>query len=548
MSKVPTLEGIGKIYNIILSNQNKINLLRNDISNNLINDNYSKTKTQQFLNSIEIDLKNILSLLERIKNDLNNNNQNGNYKTYCINNDNNQDILICGCCHCCKCCECSTNNCSYDHPLNISYDRNEKKNEYIKERINFDDDKHNDNEILNINNINTTPDFKVKPPNSNIKNNNYTFPNSNLDDNYNNSKYPNLNSDDNYNSSISKDYSNRNTLNINKENDLNQNNDGNLIYSQFPSFGQQNNNINNYQNQLQKPFGYIKRQPFINNMDSDDNNLPIEEKIKNSAIIKSKRFHGSKSFDNIEGPSSRKKGRIITSKNKNNIGSFGNNYINNNDNNFDNYNLNKLFKDNMPNNNKIKNIDIIFNNKIDDKNKNLNNDDNNDNNDNDNIYNNLLNKDNENLSQKRIKMEKMNKIQKFLNKLYKQPEEVVNRLKKMFGNDMEEKLLSGEINNEKLNEMNNILDKIVKMSIWGEDEKIKKKKPDLSNSSDKKRKINFIYNPIQEKIKLMKSMKNNQAYYREFPRGWYSTKEYFINNGTEINNEDVNKYVYKSQK
>ena len=546
MSKVPTLEGIGKIYNIILSNQNKINLLRNDISNNLINDNYSKIKTQQFLNSIEIDLKNILSLLERIKNDLNNKNQNGNYKTYCINNDNNQDILICGCCHCCKCCECSTNNCSYDHPLNISYDRNEKTNEYIKERINFDDDKHNDNEILNINNINTTPDFKVKPPNSNIKNNNYTFPNSNLDDNYNNSKYPNLNSDDNYNSSISKDYSNRNTLNINKEKDLNQNNDGNLIYSQFPSFGQQNNNINNYQNQLQKPFGYIKRQPFINNMDSDDNNLPIEEKIKNSAIIKSKRFHGSKSFDYIEGPSSRKKGRIITSKNKNNIGSFGNNYINNNDNNFDNYNLNKIFKDNMPNNNKIKNIDNIFNNKIDDKNKNLNIDDNDDNNDN--IYNNLLNKDNENLSQKRIKMEKMNKIQKFLNKLYKQPEEVVNRLKKMFGNDMEEKLLSGKINNEKLNEMNNILDKIVKMSIWGEDEKVKKKKVDLSNSSDKKRKINFIYNPIQEKIKLMKSMKNNQAYYREFPRGWYSTKEYFINNGTEINNENVNKYVYKSQK
>ena len=539
MSKVPTLEGIGKIYNIILSNQNKINLLRNDISNNLINDNCSKIKTQQFLNSIEIDLKNILSLLERIKNDLNNNNQNGNYKTYCINNDNNQDILICGCCHCCKCCECSTNNCSYDHPLNISYDKNEKKNEYIKERINFDDDKHN--EILNVNNINTTPDFKVKPPNSNIKNNNYTFPNSNLDDNYNNSKYPNLNSDDNYNSSISKDYSNRNTLNINKEKDLNQNNDENLIYSQFPSFGQQNNNINNYQNQLQKPFGYIKRQPFINNMDSDDNNLPIEEKIKNSAIIKSKRFHGSKSFDNIEGPSSRKKGRIITSKNKNNIGSFGNNYINNNDNNFDNYNLNKIFKDNMPNNNKIKNIDNIFNNKIDDKNKNLNIDDNDDNNDN--IYNNLLNKDNENLSQKRIKMEKMNKIQKFLNKLYKQPEEVVNRLKKMFGNDMEEKLLSGEINNEKLNEMNNILDKIVKMSIWGEDEKVKKKKVDLSNSSDKKRKINFIYNPIQEKIKLMKSMKNNQAYYREFPRGWYSTKEYFINNGTDINNENINKYV-----
>ena len=111
---------------------------------------------------------------------------------------------------------------------------------------------------------------------------------------------------------------------------------------------------------------------------------------------------------------------------------------------------------------------------------------------------------------------------------------------------MEEKLLSGEINNDKLNEMENILDKIVKMSIWGEEEKMKKKERKLSTSidkKDKKKKIIFNYNPIQEKIKLMKDLKNNQVYFREFPRGWYSTKEYFINNGTDINNENINKYV-----
>ena len=308
MTKVLNLDEIVKICNIIQSNQNKINLLRNDITQNS-NENFTKIRTQQFLNNLEIDLMNILSILERIKINLGgiNQNQNMNYKTYCINSDrgNNQDIVICGCCQCCKCCECSTNNCSYDHQINLSNDRIDNKNEYIKERINSEDDKYNDNGNLNFNkfNINNSPTFSPQLPHSNSKNN-YTFPSYNLDGSYNNN--------DGYN-----DY---NTFNLNKDKNLNQKKEGNLIYSQSPSFSPQNN-INNLQNDLQKPFGYIKRQPFNNNnniMDSEDINLPIEEKIKNSAIIKSKRFHGSKSFDHIEIPSSRNnnKGRIITSKKK----------------------------------------------------------------------------------------------------------------------------------------------------------------------------------------------------------------------------------------
>ena len=139
----------------------------------------------------------------------------------------------------------------------------------------------------------------------------------------------------------------------------------------------------------------------------------------------------------------------------------------------------------------------------------------------------------------------MNKIQIFLNKLYKQPKEIANRFKKIYGDDIELKLLNGDIDNNNLTEMDNILKKIIKMSIWGKEGNNGEKSRD-SNSYDKedvKRKHYFVYNPIQEKIKLMKSLKNKQAYFREFPRGWYSTKEYFINNGTEINNENINKYV-----
>ena len=76
--------------------------------------------------------------------------------------------------------------------------------------------------------------------------------------------------------------------------------------------------------------------------------------------------------------------------------------------------------------------------------------------------------------------------------------------------------------------MENILNKITSMSIWGKKE---------NNSKNKKNKIKFKYNPIQEKVKLKQAITNKQAQYREFPRGWYSTKEYFINNGTAINND-----------
>ena len=126
---------------------------------------------------------------------------------------------------------------------------------------------------------------------------------------------------------------------------------------------------------------------------------------------------------------------------------------------------------------------------------------------------------------------RITKCQKFLNKLNNQPKEIINRFKNIYGNDIEQKLMNNEINNKDLNEMDNILNKIINMSIWGKDEKKSKEK--------NKKRMRFNYNPIQEKIKLKQALSNKQAIYKEYPRGWNSTKEYFINNGTAINNDNA---------
>ena len=525
MTKIVQLDVLEKIIKILLSNQNKINLLRNDLNNKLLEGNNSRKRINQFLNGLEIDIKNILSLLNRERIDINKNNQNEIQKTYYLNNDKNilQDLIICGCCECCrcqKCCDCSTNNFSENQQLNMSNNnKNNKNNEYIKENINFEeDDKNNEFQNKKIFNEINIPNYNFQPSSSRI-NQNYTNPNFNYDDIYNNNNFNN---------------NKCRTLNPNNEQNLNiGNNQGILINSRLPYFSNNydnNKKSNNFPNQ----FGYIKNQLF-NNMDKDDYNLPINEKIKNSAIMKSKRFHNSRSFDNIQGSpySNKNKAKIITTRN-NNYPIENKNNINNNYNNL--INRNFINENNNINNNGFLNMNDIdksnFSNKKNKKNNNL--------------FNKNYDNNNNNLAQKKKKMDKINNIQNFLNKLYKQPEDIINRFKNIYGNDIEEKLLNEDIDNNNLNEMENILDKIIKISIWGKDDNIKNKKRIESSSLDKKGKRwkkNFVYNPVQEKIKLIQSVKDKQAYFREFPRGWYSTKEYFINNGTEINNENINKYI-----
>ena len=232
-----------------------------------------------------------------------------------------------------------------------------------------------------------------------------------------------------------------------------------------------NNNLDNYNSYqyLNPNYNNIPKYNNINNQIHNLNNKePIEEKFKKSAVMKSKRFQVNKSLDNlkINATSPIRKAKIIRH-----------------------YNLTDA-------NNKI-NVNNYRSNK--------------------NIH----------LNQKNKKIGKISRSQKFLNKLHNQPKEIINRFKNMYGNDIEIKLKKNEINNANLNEMENILDKIIDMSIWGKDGKKSKKK------------FKYNYNPIEEKVKLKQALTNKQALYKEYPRGWYSTKEYFINNGTAINNDNA---------
>ena len=232
-----------------------------------------------------------------------------------------------------------------------------------------------------------------------------------------------------------------------------------------------NNNANNYNSYQYLNPNYNNISNYNKNNNNPIHNLniePIKEKFKNSAVMKSKRFQVNKSLDNlkIKTTSPIRKAKIIRH-----------------------FNLTEA-------NNKI-NINNYRSNK--------------------NIHSNQKNK----------KISKISRCQKFLNKLHNQPKEIISRFKNVYGNDIEMKLKTNEINNVNLNEMENILNKIIDMSIWGKDEKGSKKK------------FKYIYNPIQEKVKLKQALTNKQALYKEYPRGWHSTKEYFINNGTAINNDNA---------
>ena len=325
-SNKSSLEEIEKIYQILFSNQNKLNQILN-FQNNI------NPMINGYLAGLNIDIKTIISLLDRIKFD--------------INRNINKDIIICGECDYCQYCNNSTNNCS-ENNINLSHDNFQNNNEYIKEIINFENNKIDD---FNLNNYKT-----------------YEY------SNINNNKMPNINRLDN-----------------------------------------------------------------------------IDDRFKSSSIMKSKRFHANKSSDNMN--------IILTSS-------------------------------------PIRKAKIIRHYNITEAN---------------------------NLSNEK---RKLNKNELFLDKLSKQPKEIINRFKSIYGIDIEQKLLNNEINGTNLNEMENILNKIISMSIWGK-----------SENKNKKRRIKFNYNPIQEKVKLKQAITNKQAQYKEYPRGWYSTKEYFINNGTAINND-----------
>ena len=91
----------------------------------------------------------------------------------------------------------------------------------------------------------------------------------------------------------------------------------------------------------------------------------------------------------------------------------------------------------------------------------------------------------------------------------------LNLLKKELGDDIGEKLLSGKINEKELYKVVEILKK--------NQENIMKRKKVIQKKK---------FNQPCDKILLREKLNNKRYNFREYPRGWSSTKDYFINNGT----------------
>ena len=98
-------------------------------------------------------------------------------------------------------------------------------------------------------------------------------------------------------------------------------------------------------------------------------------------------------------------------------------------------------------------------------------------------------------------------------------------LKKELGDDIGDKLLSGNINEKELYKVVEILKNNQENDIMKKRRIFKKKK----------------FNQPIDKILLKDKLNNKRYEYREFPRGWNSMKEYFINNGTPLVKDRKNK-------
>ena len=257
------MQEINKICLILDSNKNKISILRNFLSKNYIENNNVINKTNKFINNFEIDIDNILSILDNLKFNLKKSGSS-------LNNDNNNfklcnNISTSRCCHCCRC---------FHYCNNTNY-------KTISSNYNNSNDFKNYDNNENFNSIND--EFKY------LNNLNNTF-------NYNTN--PNLNFD--YYSLIN---------NQNNKNPRSNNSKGKIIYSTAVSPNKSYNTINN---SPKKNFNQKKN----NKTSIEKNNLPKN----NNAIMSSRRFHISKSYNNkrIKLQPKNKTSNKNLNKNKNN--------------------------------------------------------------------------------------------------------------------------------------------------------------------------------------------------------------------------------------
>lgn len=101
---------------------------------------------------------------------------------------------------------------------------------------------------------------------------------------------------------------------------------------------------------------------------------------------------------------------------------------------------------------------------------------------------------------------------------------ILNEFKRRLGINIGKKLLNQDIDEELLEKMENILGEL----------NINNGKRGLSENNVKTKKFN---QPADKRL-LREMIKSKQYDYKEYPGGWNSTKDYFVNNGTPMESSD----------
>ena len=521
ISSIKNNSPIDEISQLIDKNSLNTIKFRQEISSNNIQNNETLIPTNQYLNNLLLDFKSMNQSLDKIKttnirnNQINQNLQNKNNElSLTIENLKNKIFSL------------ETNLLNANHQIQDLTLLNKNHENYISELTNQ----------LNINK--DKPYLKPYSVKCNCPNcQSYVNYNGNFCPIENNSIELEMNSTgrstlhDKSNKKGDKDiiHIRDNSDNVNlTENEINNNKklEKPQFNNQYIASLTENNNIRNNNN---------------NNNNSNSNMKNSKNENPNFNTNESINFSNNIIINKLELNNDQRKNIINNNKNENNnpLQSINDIIISNNNIESGIENSNNNFEENNNINNKnllkSKNPPPLNNNNINNENELK---------DNNIINENIISEKNENEEKKEKEIieikNKISRIQKII-EICQKKDNISNILKIKLGDDYMEKLMSGEISEENLTQIENTIEEINENEI----NNLKINNNNMSNNSSfqirkkykvnnfpKKKFKNFKDNDNYNKMQLKKQITDPQYHYREFPQGWKSSKDYFTNNNS----------------
>ena len=139
----------------------------------------------------------------------------------------------------------------------------------------------------------------------------------------------------------------------------------------------------------------------------------------------------------------------------------------------------------------------------------------------------ILQEENSSHDDKTLSTDKITRVQKIVMEAFKD-QDTVTKLKEKLGDDFEEKLTKAEVTEEYLAQIENALHEINTQN----PQRISKRLQIAQGVNQKKKSKDIARDQLYYKTQLKRAITDKQCYYKEYPRGWNSSKDYFVNNNT----------------